>query len=202
MLQLVVTLSFHAGQLDQRFVSRYSLPFHVSVVSATVLILAYAAIRWRSALQVACFVTGIFILVYTLPSNDKSIFNHSNFVVREFNWFEELAQEEFAPRSLYVDRYVVFWSLQDLSVVPIPRVLKRVPKVLTYLEREVFDEIYVIRRAKYVANEFQSIDPEFDDLQQILNLELVAEKSFKPLQLTQVYRVQGLQPNVELTLSN
>lgn len=192
LLQFFVTISFHAGQLDQRFVSRYSLPFHIAIVSATVAVLAYAAVRWRVLWRISSSIVVIFILVYTLPSNSRAIFNHSNFVVREFNWLTGIANDELAPRSLYVDRYTVFWSLEGMSAVPIHRMSHKVSKLMTYLDQGVFSEAYVIRRAKYASGEFGSVDSEFDDLQNILSLELVAEKSFKPLNITQVYRVCGL----------
>jgi hypothetical protein len=193
LLQFMITLSFHAGQLDQRFVSRYSLPFHFAIISATVAVLAYAAVRFRFVWPSSLTVAGMFILIFTLPSNSQGIFNNKNFVVREFNWMKALSENELKPKSLYVDRYTVFWSLNEVSVVSMPRFMSGLPVVKNYLDDHSFSEVYVIRRSKYSSLSFKSEDPLFDELQKSVSLELVAERSFRPLYLTQIYRIKEFQ---------
>lgn len=188
-LQLLITLAFHAGQLDQRFVSRYSLPFHVLIVSATMAVVTYAGAYWRYIWLVLGVMTSVFLLAFTLPHNSRAIFNHSNFAVRELNWLETLATEELPPRSLFLVNNGIFWSLNELPSARIDRAQRNLPRLMQYLDQNVFSEAYVVRRAHYSAAGFTSIGVSFDQLNQSLSLELVEEKSFRPLHLTQVYRV-------------
>jgi hypothetical protein len=202
LMQFAIMLSFHAGQLDRRFVSRYSLPFHLAVVSSTIAVLGYASARHRVVWPVAWVVSGLCILAFTLPSNSRAIFNQSNFVVRELNWLKMMAHEELEPRSLYLDSYTEFWSLEEISAIPLSRANRSLSRLMEYLDNEVYSEAYIIRRASYSQQSFSSEDIVFDQLQSKLLLELIAERSFRPLELTQIYRIvepkNGYLENIEM----
>lgn len=197
-VHVLLMLSFHAGKFDQRFVSRYSLPFNFFIICGAVIVLEHL-FRGRKQNWYLTVMVVIFCLqVTTLASNSRGIFNHSNFAVREFDWLTNEAHDSLGTCSLYLDVYPIFWALDDLSVISPGRALRDPEWVKRSLRNQVFAAVYVVRRSTFRKGEFRSDEPMVDLLFDEYPTHLVAEKSFRPMHLTQIYKVdfnRSIDPN-------
>ena len=194
LLHLGVVISFHAGQLDRPFVSRYALPFHWILVFSLIAVLGNAAVWWPQVWRAFITVALVFILSFTLPMNTKAIFSKTNFRVRELNWLEAMSDLRFKPRSLIIDRVTIPWALREWVAIEPQVALLNVDGITRDVVSRKYPEVFLVERMHYDRGEFVADFPAIVDLQKVFKMELVRERSFRPFELTRLYRLTGYRP--------
>jgi len=193
-VHLLIVLSFHASELDSLFVSRYALPFHWLLVFALIALLAYAAEKWPVLWRGAIGICLLFVFAVTLPMNAKAIFSKQNFVVREYHWLEDLSRDSMAAHSLIIDQYTASWALREWSVLEPHVVLLHAERIRDEIVANKYPSVYFIERMHYDGTKFVADYPVFEQLHQRFAMELLDERSFRPFELTRVYRLTGYLP--------
>lgn len=194
-LQLLVVTSFHAGRLDSPFVSRYALLVHVAAILAILALAEYVGARWKSFWSASLITAGLFILAFTLPSNAKEIFSNRNFAVREQQWLESLDGETLRDSALLLDRFTIPWSLRDVEARHPEWATKNAGRIVEEVRLGKYPAIYYVERLHYTAEGFTPSLPQAAKMHGIFEMELLAERSFRPFSLTRVYQLSRQLPH-------
>jgi 4-amino-4-deoxy-L-arabinose transferase-like glycosyltransferase len=190
LVHLLVVLAFHASKFDSLYVSRYALPIHLLLVPAIVFVLCEkvrAASVWKGIFTVA----AVFLLTFTQPHKAKAIYTKRNFVVREMNWLRGLSASEMEAGGLVVDYYRVPWSLREWEVVTPAVAAANRKTILGRMEDRSYPAVYAVQRLDFEGGAFLDELPASAALLQSLEVELLDERSFRPFELTRLYRVLG-----------
>lgn len=183
--QLLLVTGFHAGRLDSPFVSRYALVFHFSLVLAAVVALDFCRRRFSVLREISLGLVLLFILGYTLPTNAKAVFSKRNFAVNEQAWLETLSASELVAGSLVLDRFSVPWMLRDWAACS-PSLVWTGPE--GWLEARG-SNVYYVERLAYRDGSFRPLSEVGSRLRGQFDLQMVAERSFRPFTLRRVYRL-------------
>ena len=107
--------------------------------------------------------------------------------------FESLSNSILAPESLILDEITEPWSLRDWSVAKSTLSAQELA-LMTKTEALVdYPAVYYVERAFYQGNgAFMTTSSRLQGLPNEIELDLIAEKSFRPFTLTRLYRVDGL----------
>jgi len=189
-LHLVLMLAYHAGRLDSLFASRFALPFHVALVGGTLLLVADHlkdfAYRWHWAAGLSV----VAIVAFTIPMNAKAIFSEKSFAVNEQEWLEELREAHLVPDSLIIDRFTLPWSLAEWVALRPEDAIKGRKVVRSNVLSGVHAGAYVVERNIYHEGAFTPENSESDLIRELFETEVIAERSFRPLTMTRVYRIR------------
>ncbi|WP_206753972.1 glycosyltransferase family 39 protein [Lentimonas sp. CC21] len=188
---LLVLLSFHASRLDSPFVSRYALPFHLLLVCLTVLAVGVFASKWKSLWRTVFILLTCFIVTVSFPSNAKAVFSERNYMVREKRWLFRAQAELFSGKCLMIDEFNLKWLLYDQSSIAPAQALEVLPMDGGVFKFDNFDSVYLVARYDYRSNEFRYKSPAEEELLSLVSFELVEEMSFRPFELTRLYRLKG-----------
>ena len=191
-LHLLLVLSFHDGRLDSLFVSRYSLPFHVLLVGATIALLSHVAVRFDWLWRYAILVALVYIHSFTLPNLLSGVSSRSNFQVNEFNWTKALAEEELSKDALFIDRFTVQWALNEYAALNPQTARISAQRIADELSEGKYHAVYVVERLQFDGADFASENPVVDELKELYALEMLHERSFRPMRMSRVYEVKGL----------
>lgn len=192
LLHFAVIMCYHDGALDRLFASRFALPTYLLLTCAIVLTFHLITQR-RQVWQWFYSLSVIFLIGVTLPLNAKAVFSRRNYVASDLAWVERVLQERGASRLLLVDAFTPYWTSRDVSAMTQQKALLSSARLAQDVAKGKFEEILVVdRRECHIvdgevvldASKFQS---------DVFELELLAEKSFKPFLLTQVYRISNLE---------
>lgn len=188
-IQLLVVVSFHAGRLDSPFVSRYALLSHAGAILVILALAEYIGARWKSFWSASLMVSGLFVIAFTLPSNAREIFSKRNFAVREQEWFESLDGETLRRSALVLDRFTVPWALRAIEARHPEWATANAARIVQEVRRGKYPAVYFVERLHYTAEGFAPLLPQAVELHQIFEMDLLAERSFRPFSLTRIYQL-------------
>jgi len=192
LLHLVVVLCFHDGRLDSLFVSRYALPVHVFFVAASIALLSHVAVRYDRLWRYALLLSLVYIHSFTLPTLLNAIPTRSNFLVNEFNWMEVQAREHLPANSLFIDRFTTQWTLNEFPALTPQVAVTSAARIAQERTQEKYKSVYLVERLVFDGETFVGENPALEQLKEIYTLELVSQRSFRPLRLTRLYEMKGL----------
>jgi len=195
LIQLSVVISFHAGRLDSPFVSRYALLTHVAAILAILALAEYVGARWKSCWSASLITAGLFVLAFTLPINAKEIFSRRNFAVREQQWFESLGEDALRHSALVLDRFTLPWALRDVEARHPAWAVANAPRMVKEVRVGKYPAIYFVERLHYTGEGFSPSQPHSEQMHEIFEMELLAERSFRPFSLTRIYQLNRQLPN-------
>lgn len=193
-IQLLVVISFHAGRLDSPFVSRYALLFHVAAILAILALAEYVGARWKSFWPTSLIVTGLFVFIFILPSNAKEIFSNRNFAIREQQWLKSLDGEILRSSALVLDRFTIPWSLRDVEARQPEWATKHTRRIVEEVRLGKYPAVYFVERSHYTGKGFSPDLSQAVELHAIFEMELLAERSFRPFSLTRIYQLKRQLP--------
>ncbi|WP_269524294.1 ArnT family glycosyltransferase [Coraliomargarita parva] len=192
-LNLLFLLCFHAARLDSPFVSRYALPFHALLVFSILYVWRHLGEHWpRVAFwKLAYFVLAAFLLGFTLPMNAKAVFTERNFAIREQLWLEDLSRGKIRKDSLVIDAFQIPWAYRDWFCLSPGSARSLSYYLVDMVKTGEVSGIHYVERL-YLKNGNWVPDRPDDTLGPGFELELMAERSFRPFMLTRVYRVVNI----------
>lgn len=193
LVHMAVILCYHDGALDRLFASRFALPFYLLLTCNTVLCLR-ALECTKFVWNLVFGVTALFLCMVTFPMNAKGVFTHRNYVVKELEWMERIIKSEVQERALLVDHYGIYWALRDQSALSSRIVMISDERIASEVSEGKFSEIIVVDRRDLSIDESGVTLAPLNFESDHFDLELIAEASFKPFELTQIYRVTNVKP--------
>jgi len=193
-VQLLVVVGFHAGRLDSPFVSRYALLFHVAAILAILALAEYVGARWKTFWPASLATAGLFVFTFTLPANAKEIFSNRNFAIREQQWLESMDGETLRRSALVLDRFTIPWSLRDIEARHPEWATEHAGRIVEEVRLGKYPAVYFVERSHYTGKGFSPSLAQAAELHEIFEMELVAERSFRPFSMTRIYRLDRQRP--------
>jgi hypothetical protein len=132
-----------------------------------------------------------FTLIVTLPKNAKAIFSNKNFIVREYNWLELLSENTIDSKSLVIDQFTASWALREWAVLEPHVALLSAERIAAEIQSGQYPAAYFVERMHYQDDAFVPNYPVFAELHETFVMELIEERSFRPFELTRLYRLAG-----------
>lgn len=194
LLNFLILLCYHDGQLDRIYVSRLALPFYLLLVLLTVTAvhLFFPSPRFRLCLIV---LSGIYVLAWTLPHNSRELFSKRNYVQNELHWLTESMVPQSGQRDLVVDHKSTVWTLHDVTALRPYLFFENLEWVEARMVSGFYRHVYFIDRLEFVFEdgEFRLQEPNYPTA--TIEGELIAERSFRPFSLLRIYRVAKVLPD-------
>jgi hypothetical protein len=187
--QFVMIMARWDGQLTETAAAGDVLPLFLLMI-ASILVFLSARIKRGRMWWIVYLVVGVFILCMTLPNKAKGVYGKEDWRVREANWLEVQAKENFEPMSLIVDQETVIWTLNEWHCIKVSEAFSSLPRMRAERERGKYPQIYLIDRANAAFDLEEQIKFKSDADLTALNKTLIAEKSFQPLEMTRIYKVE------------
>lgn len=187
--QFIMTLAGADGQLMEKAAAAKVLPLFLLMITS-ILVGLSTRIKEGRTWWIVYLVVGVFILSVSLPNKAKGVYGKEDWLVREAAWLEVQAAENFEPMSLVVDKETIIWTLKEWHCITVAEALSNLPRIRAELERGKFPHVYFIDRASAAYDSDEQIKFKSDyDLAE-LDIRLITEKSFQPLEMTRIYKVQ------------
>lgn len=185
-------LCYFWGRWDDPVIRRLSLPTHVAMILAILVVwlpLVTHQRRW-TWLNVAALV---YLVAFTVPANAKHRFTQQNFAAAATNWLGGHIRQIGDRSALVIDRNAgLQWFLYDKSSVTSTAIAARPEALAFHFRNRSFAEFLLVQRVTPVLETGGRIISLEDDFGDALQLELIEERAFAPLYLVRISRITGL----------
>ncbi len=201
LVALAVGLLMHAGlmmcyfwgRFDDPVIRRLSLPLHLLLVIAVVMVatkMPGGRGKWWFVAGVSVF--GLF--AYSLPTMARHDYSMDYYVARETAWRREFIAAHPEKDYLVIDPNSIEWIIHEVSSTPTRRAVEE-PDLLDFnLRNEIFSAIFVFQRLEIdPATGTPNLPAEFD-LGPAYELATVWERRFTPFTLSRISRVVTINP--------
>ncbi len=179
------------GQFDHPVIRRLSLPLHLLMAVAVILVLA-RWVRWPSKWLAAAGVTVLALLVQGLPVMAKRAYEKEYLPGVEMAWRQEFIAHHPEKAFLFVDQDSIFWITQRIPATPVKQAQLRKEGLAWHLRNHSFSGMYAFQRYQ-VDDETGALtlDPA-DDLGPGFKLEPVWETRLASLRLGRISRITAI----------
>ncbi len=190
---LGVMLSYFWGQFDDPVIRRLSLPLHLLMALAVVVVIAQfdrAGKSWR-------WVLGGLVLALaarSVPAMARHAYTMAYFPGLEVAWRREFIAAHPERDYLVIDSDNVIWITHRVSATPVLQAINRPELIEFNLRNHSFAAIYAFQRFDVEAETGRMVLHKEDDLGPAYKLETVVEKRFAPLKLSRISRVVAVTP--------
>jgi hypothetical protein len=192
---LAIMLCYFWGRFDDPVIRRLSLPLHLLMALAAVLVIGQfdrAGRSWR-------WVLGLLVLALaarSIPVMARHAYTMAYTPGLEVDWRREFIAGHPERDFLVIDQDTVIWITHGVSATSVVQARNRSEVIRFNLHNRSFSGIYVYQRCE--------VDPETgavsvgkdDQLGPAYTLEVVAEKRFAPLRISRLSRVVEIRPAV------
>ncbi|MBP6507968.1 MAG: glycosyltransferase family 39 protein [Opitutaceae bacterium] len=185
---LGIMMCYFWGQFDDPVIRRLSLPLHLLMALAVVVVItqfdrAGRAWRWLvGALVVA-------LAACSIPAMARHAYTMTYHPGLEVAWRREFIAAHPDRDYLVIDNDAIIWITHEVSSTPILQALNRKEVIEFNLRNHSFTDIYVFQRFDIDADTGRAIVHKDDDLGAAYTLETVQERRFSPLMLSRISRV-------------
>jgi hypothetical protein len=184
------------GQFDHPVIHRLSLPLHLLMALALVVVVRNWLHRRRfGAWKVLCGVALGGLLVQGLPAMAKRAYEHDYTPGVEMAWRREFIARYPARDYLFLDRDSNFWITQEIPATPIEQAKRREEGLAYHLRNHSFSAMYVFQRFKVDDQTGRMILDPADDPGPDFELQPVWEKRIATLLIGRISRVTAIHYN-------
>ncbi|MCF7687613.1 MAG: glycosyltransferase family 39 protein [Cephaloticoccus sp.] len=186
------------GQFDHPVIRRLSLPLHLLMFLAIMVVMA----RWlrrRLVWQVTCTAAVVALLIQGLPAMAKRAYEMEYTPGVEMAWRAEFLNRFPERTYLFIDQDSVFWVTQHIAATPIKQAQLRKDGLAYHLRNHSFSAMYAFQR--YQVDEETgglTIDPT-DDLGSGFTLEPVWQKRVSTLRMARISRITAIEAEGQIS---
>lgn len=179
------------GQFDHPVIRRLSLPVHLLLALAAVVIGARlfrsgAAWRWACGAAVAA------LLLQGLPSLSRQAYAWEYMPGIEMAWRQDFLRQHPQKDYLFIDRDSVFWIAHRVAATAVAQAAERREGLAYHLRNHTFTAMYVFQRFTVDQDTGAlTLDPG-DDIGPGFELETVVEKRIATLHLARISRITAI----------
>lgn len=185
-------LCYFWGHWDDPIIRRLSLPTHLLLVLALVVIwpqLVAHARRWRILSAIAL----VYLVSFTVPSNAMHRFTQQNFAARTVSWIDDYIHGLGDQTALAIDRSGgLVWILNGKSGITSPSIVGRPEAFILHFRNRSFANYFLVQRLTPDVKTGNRIVDGEDDFGDALKLETIEERAFAPLYLVRLSRIVGV----------
>ncbi|MEM9160568.1 MAG: hypothetical protein AAGB46_16090 [Verrucomicrobiota bacterium] len=142
LLAFTMLMSYFWGQVTDNMVTRLTLPIWLILIISSACCLAYIASnvkRWFPPLIVSTAV------LYALPIMNAHIYTKRIPFNQRYDWVEQNLNPLLSENSLVITNYTRIYQNMGIASMGVQRTLGRAEGLLTYLDMDVWDKVYVIQ---------------------------------------------------------
>ncbi len=193
---LGVMLCYFWGRFDDPVIRRLSLPLHLWMALAVVVMIGQldrAGRTWR-------WILGLLVLALaarSVPVMARHAYTMAYNPGLEVEWRREFIAAHPERDFLVIDQDTVIWITHQVSATPVLQARKRSEVIDFNLRNRSFSAIYAYQRFDIDPATSQAVVDRNDDLGPAYTLEVVAEKRFAPLRISRLSRVVAIHPTDE-----
>lgn len=179
------------GQFDHPVIRRLSLPVHLLLALAAVVIGA-RIIRSSAGWRWACGAAVAGLLLQGLPSLTRQAYAWEYMPGVEMAWRGEFLRHHPQKDYLFIDRDSVYWIANRVAATAVAQAAQRRDGLAYHLRNHSFTAMYVFQR--YTVDQDTgalTIDPA-DDIGPGFELETVVEKRIATLHLARISRITAI----------
>lgn len=190
---LGIMLCYFWGRFDDPVIRRLSLPLHLLMALAVVLVISQfdrAGRSWR-------WVLGLLVLALaarSIPAMARHAYTMAYNPGLEVAWRREFIAARPERDYLVIDQDSVIWITHQVSSTPVLQARNRSEVIAFNLRNRSFSAIYVFQRFNIDPETGRLVVERADDLGPAYTLEVVAEKRFAPLKVSRISRVTVVRP--------
>lgn len=193
LLHLCLILFYLDGRLDQRFAARFALPAYLMLTLAVVWV-AVELLKTKRAWGIFTALCFAYVVLWAQPQRAKAAYSERNFVVDELRWIGKILEDEGMERGLLVDDYTTYWTLHSYTALPRKKAEISQMRIAEEVQEGKYTKILIVRRTHQSLDAGEVVlDPVDFDYPE-WELSRIAACSFKAMRLTEVYRVENLEP--------
>ncbi|MCM2276425.1 MAG: hypothetical protein NDI75_16730, partial [Candidatus Didemnitutus sp.] len=179
------------GQFDHPVIRRLSLPVHLLMLLALLLVGARffrSDAGWKLLTAIAA---GGFVL-QGLPMLAKQAYNWEHAPTLEMAWRADFLERHPARDFLFIDRDSIFWITQRLPATPVEQAKLRKEGLAFHLRNRSFSAIYVFQRYNSDDRTGELRVEPADDIGPDFELETVEQKRIATLVFARISRVTAI----------
>jgi hypothetical protein len=190
LLHFALLMGYFWGKFDDPVIRRLSLPSHLGLVLAVLLVLPSVAAATARRLVVALAVLGL--LVRGVPSMAAHAYSQEYTPGRETAWRREFMAAMPRPDYLMIDNDATLWVTHRVSATPTSLAPRRRVDIAFHLRNRTFSDIFVFQRFNVNPDTGVLTLRPGDDPGPEFVLEPVAERRLHPLTLSRISRVREI----------
>lgn len=191
-IHTLLMLCYFWGHWDHPVIRRLSLPSHVLLVLAT-LVVWPQLIKTHSNWKILTAIAGLSFFAVTVPSSAMHRFSQENYAARTTNWIRTYLKANEGKRILAIDNNSgLQWFLYQQSSVNPGRLMESWRGYVYHFKRRSFDDYVIVQLASVNLDNGERAISWEDSFGGALQLELIEEKAWAPLYLVRFSRVVGV----------
>lgn len=179
------------GQFDHPVIRRLSLPLHLCMMIAIVVVLTQW-VRWRGKWHFACVLAVLALLLQGLPLMAKRAYEKDYTPGVEMAWRQEFIDHHPARDFLFVDQDSIFWITQRIPATPIKQAQLRKEGLAYHLRNHSFSAMYVFQRYRVNDQTGELVLDKADDVGPGFTLEPVWEKRIATLLFGRISKITAI----------
>ena len=188
--QFVLLMCYFWGKFDDPVIRRLSLPTHLWLVLAVLVVLPQfsSAIFQRLLLGLA----ALALVVCSIPSMAAHAYSQEYLAGRETAWRRQFIADQPRNDYLMIDNDSVLWIAHQISATPVYQAQKRREAIVFHLKNHTFSNVFVFQRLEIDPQTGRMTLREGDDPGPEYVLESVREERLQTLTLTRISRVKEI----------
>lgn len=190
LLHFALLMCYFWGKFDDPVIRRLSLPAHLGLVLAILLVLPAITSVFGRRLVLAIAALGV--LVRGVPSMAAHAYSQEYTPGRETAWRREFMAAMPRPDYLMIDNDATLWVTHRVSATPTSLAPKRRVDIAFHLRNRTFSDIFVFQRFNVNPDSGVLTLRDGDDPGPGFVLEPVAERRLHPLTLSRISRVREI----------
>ncbi len=195
---LLIMLCYFWGRFDDPVIRRLSLPLHLLLALAVVVVIGRfdrAGRSWR-------LILGVLVLALaarSIPAMARHAYTMAYNPGLEVDWRREFIAARPERDYLVIDQDTVIWITHRVASTSVMQARNRKEVIDFNLRNRSFSAIYVFQRFDIDPETSRAVVEPGDDLGPAYTLETVTEKRFAPLRISRISRVLAVQLSGEET---
>jgi len=192
----LLMLCYFWGRFDDPVIRRLSLPFHLTLMLAT--LVTAVELNWKGRIwPILAAVVGVGFFAQSVPTMSRHSYTSEYYYGREMEWRRQFIAEHPEKDYLFIDNSSIIWITHLISATTVQQAREHKENIIFNQKNRIFSTIYVFQR--------YSVDPETgalslrdkngkvdDDLGSDYQLETVWERRFTPLTVSRISRVVSI----------
>ncbi len=187
----LLMLCYFWGKFDDPVIRRLSLPEHLWLLSAILIVIPQFFRTPKSRWILVCLAAmGIFAL--GVPAMSLHAYSQAYLPGRETAWRRHFMAEQARRDYLMIDNDCTLWVTHQISSTPVLQAKRRREALIFHTKNHTFANIFVFQRLNVDPETGKLSLREGDDLGSEFSLETVKEERLQYLTISRISRVVGI----------
>lgn len=183
-------MAYFWGQFDDPLIRRLSLPVHLLMAVAVIVVGAL----WlgRRGWQVLCSAAAAALILYSLPVMSRRAYGNTYSPAVEMEWRDEFLKRYPERDYLFIDNDATFWISHRIAATPAKQARTRQEGLVFLLKNDAFSAMYVMQHFRLNPKTGERVLEPTDDIGSDFELETVWERRIETLFIGRISRIVAI----------